>query len=272
MDFDLGTDPESVLQIVATGKIRTAKDVITDVHKNNGIGLDGERPTASIEFRPGIAKTGEDLVNALAVQINTLRNHYKPKGVIYRAGAWVTPEPLGGHIHFSWPATLELGASEVHNILNGWKYLSNYLNPRFFDETELKKRINHAKHYGKDFAKPMAFRAGEQGNSAQGGSNHGDPDKNTIVAALRTRHFEYRYPPSWLLTPEMAYCYLGGAEVVARRVIGGKFGTEMRWPKFIERMFTGDVSPPNGPSLSDAFNVAVKFTDWNTDYTDNWVA
>jgi hypothetical protein len=100
--YVLGTDPEFVAVYRKTGKIRPAKHIISDDNKINAVGLDGQRTTASIELRPGISHSGEVLVDRMAYLLGRLRDHYHPPAIAYRSGAWVAPEPLGGHIHISW--------------------------------------------------------------------------------------------------------------------------------------------------------------------------
>lgn len=266
-DFKLGTDPEAVLVVAKTGKIRRPHDIIEDrdPHSDqrplgaNAIGVDGNRETSSIELRPGVSSSGEDLVNRLADLIGLLASHYRPKGIVYRAGAYVDPEPLGGHIHLSWPETKPWTQSysttiwRVLETIAGWTEMANYLAPKLFPTAELDARILWARNNHRDFAGPASVRPA------------------TLDAAMQKSHIEYRYPPSWLMTPEAAYCFLGGAEQIATETFHNiGVGERIDWPKYVARMFADPgAAPEHGGNLVDALRVASKYST-AVNFVENW--
>lgn len=262
-EFFLGTDPEAVIVTRTQRKIRTAKDIISDPDPHsqkselgaNAIGLDGNRDTSSIEFRPGIAKTGEELVNRLATLCSRLHRHYHPRNILYQAGAYVAPEPLGGHIHVSWTGIEHpsIKAWYVSEMIQGLAAMSNYLVPKMFNPTECQLRKEYAKQNNRDFASPESIRP-----------------KGIELASVEN-HFEYRYPPSWLMTPEAAYCFLGGAETIVAEVLNSKIGQVRMWPEFVEKMYSnGGISPNKGMNLEEAYKIAVKHSQ-PYDFLDNWI-
>jgi hypothetical protein len=265
-EFVLGTDPEIAAILKKTKRIRTVKDVLvdTDPHSKksplgaNAIGVDGDRDTASIEFRPGISTSGEDLVNRLATLVGKLRSHWHPPGIAYVSGPWVDPEPLGGHGHFSWPVVKADDYSDqawrVLELLRGLRIHAEYLVPKLFDPTLLKLRVDYAVGNNRDFASPGAYRPG------------------TLEKVMLENHLEYRYPPSWMMTPEAAFCFLGGWELIGRKIFQDcSPGARVDWQKFVEQMFEGGgIAPPNSMNLRDAFAVAVKHKT-PEDFSDNWI-
>ena len=262
-DFKLGTDPECVAVIKRTGRIRNPNEIIEEpdsAHhegRTGAIGVDGSRPTSSIEFRPGTGRSGEDLVNRLGDLIVQLRAHYHPRGIAYKSGAWVDPEPLGGHIHYSWGEDKRLTFSDqlwhMAEVIEGLSAQSGFLTPHLFNGEELKKRQRYAEaHNRKDFGYPRSIRP------------------VSMEEGVENRHFEYRCPPSWLNCPETAYCYLGGAELIVREVRSKNVGTPTDWPRFVDAMYKEGLRPPGGPPLSDAFRIAVRHKKPD-DFTDNWV-
>ncbi len=265
-DFQLGTDPEAVFVIKKTGTIRSPSDIIYDpdphdVHgKATAVGKDGDRPTSSFELRPGRSDSGEVLVNRLADLIFKLHRHYHPAGVAYRAGAYYHPEPLGGHIHLSWPDTGGVFGNlytdmlwRVCEILKGFRASADFMMPKLFKEEQLVSRVEWARAQKRDFAFGLSIRPG------------------TLDAVMKEAHVEYRYPPSWLDTPEAAYCFLGGAEFIVREVLDTPVGKARDWSAFAERMFTdAGMAPPNSPSLATALKVATRFAG-SEDFALNWV-
>lgn len=88
---------------------------------------------------------------------------------------------------------------------------------------------------------------------------------------MMNHHVEYRYPPSWLLTPEMAYVYLGTAEVIANIALVEQVTPAYRWRPVMDAMLVeGSLDPEGGPSLAKAYAVALRHLDFNTDFTDAW--
>jgi hypothetical protein len=265
---NFGADPEFVAVALKTGKIVRPHNVINDPdpHGREGmataIGVDGARETSSIELRPGISESGEDLVNRMADLIQQLVKHWKPKSIGYRAGAWVAPEPLGGHIHLGWNNVGVFGTRAYNNrswqvteVLSGWQVMNNQLVRALFVDAEVQERMRYATRNRLDYGMPLATRP-------QGG----------IPAAMLENHIEFRCPPSWLHTPEAAYCFLGGAEMIAKEVFVGKIGQEWDWDSYVRRMFSDPgCSPPNSPPLSEAYRVAQKYVNV-PDFSITWVA
>jgi hypothetical protein len=261
----IGTDPEFVMVSRRTRRIIAPHGVIhdPDPHNNRGqaaaIGVDGNRATSSIELRPGISDSGEELVNRMSDLMRSLRNHYHPPSVAYVAGAWVEPEPLGGHIHLGFPA-VEWGDPRygetvwrVYETIQGWKEMTEALNRNLFDDASLRARVRWARDQGRDFADSMSIRP------------------HRLEEALVDGHVEYRYPPSWMMTPEAAYCYLGGAEVIMKHAFNMQHGVKVDWEEFVSRMFKDDgLRPESGLSLADAYKVAIKYTDTQQDIMDHW--
>jgi hypothetical protein len=263
----LGTDPESVFWLKPRKQIRNPHDVLSDPmraphERLAAIGVDGDRPTSSIEFRPGMSLSGEELVNRIADLVEILRGHYHPKHIAYRAGAWVNPEPLGGHIHLGWSKQLTPYSAEYNDwlwrlaeIVAAWQAQADYVVPKLFREEDLTNRTNYAIQNRRDFATRFAMRP-------EGGWS----------AVMNDKHFEFRFWPSWMNTPEAAYVVLGGAEVLVREIVSMQPGRRTDWPKFVERMYTdGGINPPAGPSLAAAFGVALKHNDVE-DFAETWTA
>ena len=129
-----------------------------------------------------------------------------------------------------------------------------FLVNELFPENEIQTRLSWALDNARDFAKENSIRP------------------HTVQQAAYDNHIEYRYPPSWLLTPEHAFCFLGAAELIARtvteapgrRVPGG-------WARFVHRMFTDEAIALDGISLAKTFAVAKHHTDWNIDFVENWI-
>ena len=264
-EFLLGADPEFGIKNRRNGRSRTARDVIHDPDPHSqkvlgaAIGLDGDRPTASLELRPGTSMSGEELVHRMGDLIVKLRNHYHPPGIAYISGPWLDPEPFGGHIHISWTPTSSYTSDwskkawQISELLQGISEMSVFLTNTMFDPKLVKIRTQYAHEHGRDFANPKSTRP------------------STIEEILASGHVEYRYPPSWLMSPESAYCFLGGAEVIVREVFSAQLGKMNDWYEFTERMFKGEgISPPNSPSLATAFTVA-QIHKFPEDFTDNWV-
>lgn len=264
--YVIGTDPEFVLVSKRNGKIRTPHDIVgePDPHGRRsmpqGIGVDGDRPTASIEFRPGVSSSGEDLVNRIGDFIGMFRDHYNPPGIGLKAGAWAAPEPLGGHIHLGWDDSGTWGSAlyndklwQVGEVIRGWQAKSDYLIPYLFSSKEVLARTKYANEHGLDYALKMSTRP-------QGG----------LQAAMTENHIEFRYPPSWLTTPEAAYCFLGGAEVIAKAVFNNPVGTRWDWPRFVEQMYSDPgLSPEHCAPLPGAFEVAKQYITV-PDFGEHW--
>lgn len=264
--FSLGTDPEALFVVKRTGKIRNPVDIIYDpdphdeMGKATAIGKDGNRDTSSFELRPGRSDSAVVLVNRCGELLKKLHKHYHPKGIVYKAGAYVHPEPLGGHIHLSWPKRGGFFDQSYSNrlwqmceILKGFRAMSDYLIPHLFNDMQVVERLEYAKANKKDFAYGMAIRPG------------------TLEKAMEEAHVEYRYPPSWLDTPEAAYCFLGGAEFIVREVFDTPIGVERAWGEFVHRMYTDSgMAPPNSPPLADALTIARQFVN-PPDFMEHWV-
>lgn len=251
-----GTDPEAgVVVRTANGRIvwRSVTRIFQDPEKNLAIGLDGQRDTASLEFRPGIHESAEVLIHRLHELVNIAVDYYHPPGVQYRAGAWVEPEPLGGHVHVSWDDNIRPTTSVIRKFVSGMNLVHEYLTARMFPEDDLRLRLQYSVGHERDYARLGSIRP------------------NTPEAAMLDRHIEYRYPPSWMLTPEMAYCYLGTAEVIANLVLVQGVAPSMRWHPIMEAMLLeGTLDPEGGPSLAKSFAVALRHLDFNTDFAVNW--
>jgi len=254
-EFNIGTDPEAGCVYKQTGEWRTLVGIFVDPNKGSAIGLDGQRRTASLEFRPGIQKSSEVLVHRLFELVNKVRAYYHPPGIAYRAGAWVSPEPLGGHVHFSWN-NLTVSKAQVHRLLTGLNVTQYKLITELFPADQLNLRRRWALQEGRDYAKLGAFRA--------------VPHRaGTLVDVLDMQHIEYRYTPSWMLTPEMAYLFLATAETVGRMVLLDDY--KGAWGSVLSSMLAGDVLPqPGAPSIREAYQIAKRHLDWSQDFTDNW--
>lgn len=269
--FALGADPEGLLVVKKTGAIRTPADIVYDpdphdsAGKATAIGKDGNRETSSFEFRPGRSSSSLALVNRIGELATRLYKHYHPPGVAYKAGAyWHAPngdEPLGGHIHLSWVGTGGIFGPDYANklwqvceILKGFRAEAEFLHPKLFNENDLALREKYARTNGKDFAIGLAIRP------------------HQLEEVMATSHLEYRYPASWLDSPEAAYCFLGGAEYIVREVFGGKVGQERDWAEFIKKMFTDEsFAPPKAPPLAHALTVAMNNVGPES-FMDNWVS
>lgn len=264
-EFALGADPEALLVIKRTGKIRSPQDIIYDpdphdeIGKAAGIGKDGDRPTSSFELRPGRSTSGLVLVNRCADLISKLHKHYHPPGIVYRAGAFLEPEPLGGHIHLSWPKTGDLFSRDAANrmwqvceILKGFRTMTDFLIPSLFKAEEIQQRVAWAVKHGRDFASSVSMRP------------------SSLEQIMGKAHVEYRYPPSWLDSPEAAYCFLGGAEIIVREVMSSSVGKAPNWSEYCRNMFVEGMSPPGSPSLADALRVATEFAG-PVDFAPQWV-
>lgn len=256
-EFNIGTDPEAGCVYKKSGHWRSLTGIFTDPTKTGAIGLDGQRHTASLEFRPGIQKSSEILVHRLFDLVNKVRDYYHPPGISYRTGAWVDPEPLGGHVHFSW-ANMRVTASQVHRLLTGLNVTQYRLIAELFPPDQLEKRRAWAISQQRDYAKLGAYRA--------------VPHKaGTIAEVIAQQHIEYRYTPSWMLSPEMAYLFLSTAETVARMVLLNDYSGE--WDTVVTGMLEGDLLPePGAPSIREAYQVTKRNLDWYQDFTDNWLA
>lgn len=263
MEFFLGADPEFVMVSAKTGRIRSPHDIVLDPRDRHelgsAIGTDGLRQTSSLELRPGKSKSGEELVNRMADLLGRLAAHYHPKSICYRAGAYVAPEPLGGHIHLSWhypppektkdgyPFPIHLPDAEYSDTvwrglewIRAMAVLTNILVPKIFDPVEVRGRITYASEHRSDFAFPYTVRP-------QGG----------IPAWIQAGHIEYRYPPSWLATPEAAYCFLGGAEIITRKIFSDPVGAVTDWEALLTGLFRDPKASPMGYiPLADALTVA----------------
>lgn len=277
-EFRIGTDVEFVPTYKIRGSIRPAHDIVRETNdmRANGeilaIGRDGDRDTASMEFRPGASKSAETLVDNLYDLIKIVDEEYHPPGIIYRTGAFVHCEPLGGHLHLSWKPTLrdvrqdddeigpDLPTQNLHmrwvqRVLHGWRNMSSFLVSSLYPEADIIRRVSWAKAHHRDFAFINSIRPRQ------------------LRQALYEGHVEYRYPPSWLLTPEHAYCFLGGAEVIVRHVLDGTRLKKGKWNQFIYDMFNDEdagIAPPNSPNLARAFKVASQYKDWKVDFIGNW--
>lgn len=266
MDWYLGADPEFVLWLPKMGRIRRPHDVVQDPMGPNherfaAIGVDGDRPTASMELRPGMSPSAEELINRMADLLGMLKAHYKPAGVAYRAGAYVDPEPLGGHTHFGWDGKQGAKWESPHNdmlwklaeLVSAWQIQADYLMPMCWEEAEVIARANWARANRRDFGKRFDIRP-------EGGWD----------AVMRDNHFEFRYLPSYLNTPELAYVVMGGQELLAREVMGSPVGKRNDWGVYIKRMYNdNNMAPPGGPSLAKALTVALKHKSV-PDFSVNW--
>lgn len=266
-EFELGTDPEALLVIRKSARIRSPMGIIhdPDPHDERGrataIGRDGDRDTSSFELRPGRSQSGLELVNRMGDLLTRLHKHYHPNGIAYKAGAYWAPEPLGGHIHWSWQQTGPILGDKYANRLwqvveaiKGFSAMSDHLIPYLFDAAQVKERANYAMNHRRDFGSSTSTRP------------------TGLEAAMREAHIEYRYPPSWLDCPEAAYCFLGGAEFIVRDVMTAQIGKSRDWKKFVAEMYSDQaIAPPGSPSLAEAFNVAKRFVAQD-DFVTNWVA
>lgn len=252
-----GTDPEAGViarHITGVPVWRPVVRIFNDPEKNLAIGLDGQRDTASLEFRPGIHRSAEILVHRLYELIKIAVDHYHPPGVEYRSGAWVDPEPLGGHVHISWDEELRVLPTQIRKMVSGLNFVHEYLTTRMFPAADLTRRLQYSAGHQRDYARLGSIRP------------------NTPEEAVGNRHIEYRYPPSWLLTPEMAYCYLGSAEVLANTALVEGVTPGYRWGPVMGAMLDeGTLDPPGGPSLAKAYAVALRHLDFNTDFVQNWL-
>src|SRR5690349_9060946 len=251
-----GTDPEAGT-VVARGAgyiWRPVTRIFEDPDKNLAIGLDGHRDTASLEFRPGIQKSAEVLIHRLYELITLAVEYYHPPGLQYRTGAWVEPEPLGGHVHISWDESVDPTTTDLRRLITGLNLAHGRLTHEMFPARDLRVRHEYAVANRRDYGRLGSIRP------------------NDPYEALMDKHVEYRYPPSWLLTPEMAYCYLGSAEVIAQ--IALREGTQpgYKWNPIFDAMFVdGTLNPPDGaPSLARAYQIAKRFLNFNTDFTTFW--
>jgi hypothetical protein len=204
--------------------------------------------------------SAEELVNRMADLIAMLRTHYKPDRVMYRAGAFVNPEPLGGHIHFGWAGRPAIGSNEynarvwrVMELISAWQAMGDFLEPRLWDQEEIQNRVAWARNNRRrDFGARFSVRP-------EGG----------VERIMAESHFEFRFLPSWLATPEAAYAALGGAEVLAREVISSSIGTNHDWPKFVAAMYSGSHAPAGGLTLDRPLAVASRFKVVE-DFAPNW--
>ena len=254
----IGTDPEIGCVYKRSGEWRSIVHIFHDEDKRHAIGLDGQRTTASLELRPGIHESAESVVHRLATLVNLMREYYHPPVVAYRCGAWVDPEPLGGHIHLSWDNEVAPTEQTIRRLLSGLNVIQHRLVMEMFDTGQLAIRRNHAARNGRDYGKLGVFRAVPH---AQG----------TFAHVVRQRHIEYRYPPSWMLTPEMAYTFLASAEIVAKLVlVEGYTGP---WRAVARDIFDeGTRLPePGAPSVKQAYLLAKRHLRWTDDLTDHWL-
>ena len=270
MEFVMGTDPEVACLRRSTMNIYSVHGIISDPEikpqeRVSAIGVDGNRPTTPIEFRPGISSSGEDLVNRLSDLVRILKDHFHPNQIVYKAGAWASPEePLGGHIHYSWkdgPTKVgEPGWNRIlwraGEVLNGLQAQCDFLTGRLFSPIEIDLRVIYAEKHGKDFAKRFAFRP------SQGWER-----------VLRDRHMEYRGLASWMTTPEAAYAALGGAETVINLVHSANHGDIFNWEKLINTIYLekSELGPIGGPSLAAALRIAEKHKD-EIDIMNTWIS
>jgi hypothetical protein len=127
-----------------------------------------------------------------------------------------------------------------------------------FPAEQLNSRRSWALREGRDYAKLGAYRA--------------IPHRTgTLQDVLEMQHIEYRYTPSWLLTPEMAYVFLATAETVARMVLLDDY--KGAWGKVLADILNGGMLPqPGAPSIREAYQIARRNLDWMQDFTDNWLA
>lgn len=251
-----GTDPECgvVTKHINNQYVwRPVTRIFQDPDKNLAIGLDGQRDTASLEFRPGIHGNAETLIHRLKELIDVAVGYYHPPGVQYRAGAWVDPEPLGGHVHVSWDDNINPTPSQLRKFVTGLNLVHEHLTNKMFPAQDLTWRLQYSVGHDRDYARLGSIRP------------------HTPEGAIADRHIEYRYPPSWLLTPEMAYCYLGTAEVIANMALVEGVPTTFRWGPVMQAMLVdGTLDPEGGPSLAKAYAVALRNLRFDTDFTDNW--
>jgi len=263
----LGTDPEFVLVNSNTGMIRDPHAIIEDPDPHNrggmaaGIGVDGDRATSSVELRPGISDSAEELVSRMAELLAQLYSHYHPPIIHYRAGAFVHPEPLGAHIHFGWDTTYSLYTQKYNDvqwkvieIMAGIRAFSLKVTPELFNTTELQARAKYAINHNSDFSNPDSYRP-------RGG----------LMAVMNEKHLEYRHPPSWLNCPESAYVYLAAAESIAKEVWNTPVGTQRNWDKISLQMLQDEARSPKGPiSIPKAFSVAKRYVQV-PNFITNWV-
>lgn len=251
-----GTDPEAGTVVVrpnGTIRWRPVTHIFQDPEKTLAIGLDGQRETASLEFRPGIQKSAEILVHRLHELITLAVDFYHPPGMQYRTGAWIEPEPLGGHVHVSWDDSIRPTSTDLRRMIVGLNALHEQLTTEMFPAEDLRIRHQYAVGHDRDYGRPGSVRP------------------NNLEAAIAEQHIEYRYPPSWLLTPEMAYCYLGSAEVLANMALVEGIPERQRWQPVFNAMFVeGGLNPPGSPSLAVAYQIAKRHLNFQSDFTPAW--
>jgi len=170
----------------------------------------------------------------------------------------VDPEPLGGHLHFSWCDIEDVTPVTVRSLLMGLNVVHHRLVTEFFDEGQLIIRRMYADDRGRDYAKLGMFRAVAH-------------RQGTFDQVVQAQHIEYRYPPSWMLTPEMAYVFLASGEIVARKVLIEKYTGTWRGLA-MDILDFGEVLPADGaPSVKQAYEIAKRNLNWKQDFTDNWL-
>ena len=179
----IGCDPEFV--IIKGRHSVSMCQIIKDDHKDNKIGLDMGRKV--VELRPDPSDDIFVLVAHIRHLLKTIVDSRKGlKKCKFIAGHYAGDEPLGGHIHISCSSLREnnkLHAEDFTRFLdtiigNGLMYTVN--------DMEAHNNRNDCDY-------------GHLGDSRVGNSGS----------------LEYRTPPSWLVSPSLAFMFLGLAKICA---------------------------------------------------------
>jgi hypothetical protein len=183
----IGCDPEFV--IIKRRKLVPMEQVLKDGRKTKKIGLD--MGWKVMELRPD---PSEDIFVLIAhirhLLKHILKHHTGLRNCRFIAGHYACYEALGGHIHISVVDSNESLTTQAFKI-----YLDTVISGG------LMKLINDKKHhatrkangYGRDYVHDLwhdVFRS-----------------KNGVL--------EYRTPPSWLVSPSLAFMFLGLAKICA---------------------------------------------------------
>lgn len=209
----IGADPEFVYELRRGMPIYAG-----EYQEREGyFGTDGRRDTA--ELRPG---SEEDVISLVAKirEILTLANeNLAVRKFRWLAGAWKHEKPLGGHIHVSHANLIfPNGYQRDRGLVDSYTVVVEMLLRELLDtiigigfgstlEDNLKEEQNRRRGAGYGVGDMFHIRfPGDDGRRQFVGLRIGVPKYDRV---------EYRTPPSWLVSPEVALIYLGAAKLCA---------------------------------------------------------
>ena len=261
--FELGADPEFLF--VKNGELLRASEVVLE--RDCGFGYDGAGGHATIgEIRPGQSSDIMEMVakiESIFIQAERKLNVSKKADAIV-AGHFKWEQPLGGHIHVSYPKIGEdakikdsLGRTFDYYLLD---CLEDLIAPKM--EREQRMRSNGGR-YGQPYRR--------------------NPD---TIRAKTDSHIEYRAPGSWLVSPEAAYAYFyvaksiitmydagfGHEDIVPSRKLSGMRGRINSLKELAKRANNLNSGKDMGLGRDILIEVIEgDEIDWETDVRKNWL-